>query len=41
VINKNFKEGVHPESKRQRIRGVDICDDIFDIHLQKGEKWRP
>lgn len=38
VINNNFKEGVHPESKRQRIRGVDICDDIFDIHLQKGEK---
>jgi hypothetical protein len=26
------------ESKRQRIRGVDICDDIFDVHLQKGEK---
>ena len=38
VINQIFKEGFHPESKRQRYRGVDICDDIFDIHLRKGEK---
>jgi hypothetical protein len=38
VINQIFKEGFHPENKRQRYRGVDICDDIFDIHLRKGEK---
>jgi hypothetical protein len=35
VINQIFKEGFHPENKRQRYRGVDICDDIFDIHLRK------
>lgn len=38
VINKNFIEGVHPEDKRRHIRGHDICDDIFDVHLKKGEK---
>ncbi|XP_076117720.1 heat shock 70 kDa protein 12A-like [Mytilus galloprovincialis] len=38
VMNKVFVDGVHPESKRRRYNEMDICDDIFDIHLQKGEK---
>lgn len=37
-IHRKFKEGVHPPEKRRTISGVDICDDIFDIHLKLGEK---
>lgn len=38
VINKIFVEGIHPEDKRIHVNGQDVCDDIFDIHLKKGER---
>lgn len=38
VINKKFVEGIHPEDKKRIINGQEICDDIFDIHLKKGER---
>lgn len=33
-----FKEGVHDPSKRRFINGEDICDDIFDVHLNVGQQ---
>ncbi|XP_052078590.1 heat shock 70 kDa protein 12A-like isoform X2 [Mytilus californianus] len=34
----NFKEGIHPETKKHIVNGIEICDDIFDIHMNLGER---
>lgn len=33
-----FVPGEHPESKKDIVRGIALCDDIFDIHLKVGER---
>ncbi|CAG2224132.1 unnamed protein product [Mytilus edulis] len=37
-IHVKFEEGVHPEERKRTICGSDICDDVFDIHLNLGER---
>ncbi|CAG2224134.1 unnamed protein product [Mytilus edulis] len=37
-IHVNFEKGVHPESKKYIVHGKEICDDIFDIHMNLGER---
>ncbi|XP_076117723.1 heat shock 70 kDa protein 12A-like isoform X1 [Mytilus galloprovincialis] len=34
----NFHEGIHPETKKRIVNGIEICDDIFDIHVRLGER---
>ncbi|KAJ8315857.1 hypothetical protein KUTeg_008007 [Tegillarca granosa] len=35
-----FKEGVHPEEKRRIVGDIQVCDDIFDIHVRIGQKMQ-
>ncbi|KAK3611841.1 hypothetical protein CHS0354_040515 [Potamilus streckersoni] len=32
-----FVKGVHREDKRKTVENVDLCVDIFDIHVHKGQ----
>ncbi|XP_063413658.1 heat shock 70 kDa protein 12A-like [Mytilus trossulus] len=34
----NFHEGIHPETKKRIVNGIEICDDIFDMHMRLGER---